>query len=445
MKKILTCILGVLLGYTAHAQEVIRLYEGKAPGSESWTWQESVLTNANWGGRTAYNIVDPTITAYLPSVSKANGTAIVVAPGGAFHTLSMDNEGVDVAKWLNERGIAAFVLKYRVARSFTDNPITELMGKMSNMKALDQENAAVIPLATQDGRKAIQYIRQNAEKFHVNPNKIGMMGFSAGGTLTMSVVYTANDAERPNFVAPIYAYEKAILGNKVPTQPTPIFVAAASDDQLGFTLHSSSIYGKWTQAKQPAELHIYEKGGHGFGMSKKNIPTDTWIERFGDWLQLHGLTTPEPPAPGLAFFCEIKVLLSEALTVGQTPHGLRRIIPIVGGTFEGPSIKGQVLSGGADWQIVRSDGVAELDANYQIKTDDGVIIYVKNNGLRVASPEIAAKIAKGENVDPSQYYFRTIPKLEAPKGRYEWVNNSLFLCKGIRKPDHVLIQIWAVK
>lgn len=96
------------------------------------------------------------------------------------------------------------------------------------------------------------------------------------------------------------------------------------------------------------------------------------------------------------------------------------------------------MSGGADWQIVRSDGVAELDANYQIKTDDGVIIYVKNNGLRVASPEIAAKIAKGENVDPSQYYFRTIPKLEAPKGKYDWVNNSLFLCKGIRKPDQFL-------
>jgi hypothetical protein len=97
MKKIVTCILGLILGYTAHAQEVIRLYEGKAPGSESWTWQESVLTNANWGGRTAYNIVDPTITAYLPNPNKANGTAIVVAPGGAFHTLSMDNEGVDVA------------------------------------------------------------------------------------------------------------------------------------------------------------------------------------------------------------------------------------------------------------------------------------------------------------------------------------------------------------
>ena len=115
------------------------------------------------------------------------------------------------------------------------------------------------------------------------------MGFSAGGTLTMSVVYTATEESRPNFVAPIYAYENAILGSEVPKAKTPIFIAVAGDDQLGFMPHSINIYKKWFDAKQPAELHIYEKGGHGFGMRKQGLPTDTWYERFGEWLKLQGL------------------------------------------------------------------------------------------------------------------------------------------------------------
>lgn len=151
-----------------------------------------------------------------------------------------------------------------------------------------------------------------------------------------------------------------------------------------------------------------------------------------------------PEAPSLEFVCELKVKLKPPYIVGDTPHGLRRIIPIVGGTFEGPKIKGEILDGGADWQIVRADGVAELEAHYQIKTDDGVIIYIKNTGLRVATPEVAARIGRGEIVPPSEYYFRAAPKFEAPKGKYEWMNNAIFVCKGIRNPDNVTIQVWKV-
>jgi len=115
------------------------------------------------------------------------------------------------------------------------------------------------------------------------------MGFSAGGTVTMSVAYNATDKDRPNFVAPIYAYEKAIIGSAVPTAKTPIFIAAATDDDFGLASHSVHIYEKWVAAKQPAELHMYERGKHGFGMRQQNLPTDRWIERFGDWLQMHGL------------------------------------------------------------------------------------------------------------------------------------------------------------
>jgi Protein of unknown function (DUF3237) len=149
-------------------------------------------------------------------------------------------------------------------------------------------------------------------------------------------------------------------------------------------------------------------------------------------------------APQLEFVCELKIKLKAPIIVGETPHGLRRIIAITGGSFEGPKMKGEILEGGADWQIVRKDGVAELEAHYQIKTDDGVVIYIKNVGLRVATPEVAARIGRGEVVSPNDYYFRAVPKFEAPTGKYDWVNNAIFICKGIRNPDNVTIQVWKV-
>jgi Protein of unknown function (DUF3237) len=160
---------------------------------------------------------------------------------------------------------------------------------------------------------------------------------------------------------------------------------------------------------------------------------------------LNTFAQTNPEAPGLEFVCELKVKLKPAIIVGEVALGTRRIIPIVGGSFEGPRMKGEILDGGADWQIVRKDGVSELEAHYQIKTDDGVVIYIKNVGLRVATPEIAAKIAKGEVVTPNDYYFRAVPKFEAPIGsKYEWMNNAIFICRGIRNPDGVVILVWKV-
>ena len=114
-------------------------------------------------------------------------------------------------------------------------------------------------------------------------------------------------------------------------------------------------------------------------------------------MSLFSQTTPTP-APDLEYVCELRVQLDPPLTVGQTPRGLRRIIPIIGGTVDGPNLKGTIYDGGADWQFIRKDGVAELEAHYQFKTDDGVIIYIKNEALRVATPEVAARIAKGSGV-----------------------------------------------
>jgi len=286
MKTLLSILLTVGFLFNSNAQKVISLYEGKAKGSENWTWEEATSEKNIFNTKVVYNVSSPTITAYLPE--KPNGTSVIIAPGGAFHTISIDNEGIDVAKWLNAKGVTAFVLKYRVVHSLTDDPVKELMPKMGNFKALDEENATVVPLATQDGLTAVKYVRDHAKEFNLDPKKIGFMGFSAGGTLTMSVVYSADDNNRPNFVAPIYAYENAIIGNNMPKEKTPIFIAVASDDQLGFMPHSINIYRKWFDAKQPAELHIYEKGGHGFGMRKTGISTDGWIDSFGNWLKMQG-------------------------------------------------------------------------------------------------------------------------------------------------------------
>ena len=290
-------LLPFLLFYfaTLNAQQVIRLYDGAAPGSESWNWEEKTSPPNIYGTRVVYNVSQPTLTAFLPDSAIATGTAIIIAPGGAFHTLSIDREGFDVAKWLAARGIAAFVLKYRVVKSQTDDPTTELLPKMRDSQSLDAENAPVVPLATQDGLAAVKYLRDHATALGIQPNQIGFMGFSAGGTLTMSVVYTATDDNRPNFVAPFYLYEPAILGSEVPKAQTPIFIAAASDDQLGFAPHSIHIYSKWLAAGQPAEIHIYEQGGHGFGMNEQKIPTDSWTGRFEDWMKTHGYTTQKAP------------------------------------------------------------------------------------------------------------------------------------------------------
>ena len=283
------------------AQQVIKLYQGKPAGSESWTWAEAESPRNGFSTRLIYNVSEPTLTVYLPEASKANGTGIIVAPGGAFHILSIDNEGIDVARWLNTHGIAAFVLKYRLVKSETNDPVKELMPLMGDFKKLDAINEPVVKMAMQDGLVAMKFVRSHASDYRLTPNRIGFMGFSAGGTVTMSVVNNASDETRPSFVAPVYAYAGAIIGNEVPKARTPIFVAAASDDQLGLASHSVGIYSKWLAAGQPAALHMYEKGGHGFGMAKHGVSADDWIIDFGNWLKHAGLmpdsSTVAKPTP----------------------------------------------------------------------------------------------------------------------------------------------------
>jgi len=278
-----------LLTNIALAQKVIRLYPGAAPGSEQWKQQEKEYFSPIWNTQVVTNVVNPTLTVFAPEADKANGTGVIICPGGAFHALSINSEGVDVAKWLAARGVAAFVLKYRLVQTGEDG-VKEVMAKMGRAPAnLDSNNVDVVPLAVADGLAALSYVRKHAAEFGVSPNRIGLMGFSAGGTVTASVAFQYSAETRPDFVAPIYVYMGAVKVAEVPKDAPPMFIVAATDDQLGLAPDSVKLYGQWIAAKKSAELHIYSKGGHGFGMRKQNLPSDQWIDRFGDWLALQGL------------------------------------------------------------------------------------------------------------------------------------------------------------
>jgi hypothetical protein len=154
----------------------------------------------------------------------------------------------------------------------------------------------------------------------------------------------------------------------------------------------------------------------------------------------------EPPAVQTEFVFEARVLVDKALVVGQSSHGLRRVVPIIGGTFAGPNIKGRVVSGGADWQFVRPDGVLDVQAKYTLETDDGVLIMVDNRGIRHASPAVMERLTKGEMVPGTEYYFRTTAQFEAPNGsKYEWLNRAVFIGVAERHPDAAVIRFYKVK
>jgi hypothetical protein len=148
--------------------------------------------------------------------------------------------------------------------------------------------------------------------------------------------------------------------------------------------------------------------------------------------------------PGYEFVYEASGELADPVPIGETPQGLRRIIPILGGSFAGPKIRGTFFGNGADWQVTRPDGVLFADAIYAIKTDDGVIIQIRNRGLRHAAPEVIERMMSGKPVDPSEYYFRTVPEFTAPVGKYDWLNKSIFVGTGARQKSSIKLWIWRV-
>lgn len=264
--------------------DAIELGTGPLPDAdtpESW--------HSQYGRKFARNVTVATLTPFLPDPAKATGTAVIVAPGGGFRTLSMENEGWDVAKALSEKGVAAFVLKYRLNQTAADlnefaKPTTPR--PRSGERPAPTEMASRIAPQVADANAAFALIRANAEKWHVDPDRIGMIGFSAGAMLTMTTTLSGGDA-KPAFIGSIYGGMNAV---EVPANAPPLFVAIAADDPLfpvGFGLIES-----WRKANRPVELHYYEQGGHGFGMYQKATTSTGWFDAYCRWLEMHGYLKP---------------------------------------------------------------------------------------------------------------------------------------------------------
>jgi hypothetical protein len=152
----------------------------------------------------------------------------------------------------------------------------------------------------------------------------------------------------------------------------------------------------------------------------------------------------KPVTPRLELLAHLNVTIAPALTVGKALTGERRIIPITGGRVEGQRLRGEIIPGGADWQVVSADGTALLEARYTIRTEDGALVYVKNIGVRHGPPEVLAAIARGDEVDPSKYYFRAVPTFETGDKRYDWLNRLIAVCSGVRTRTAVLLDFYSV-
>jgi acetyl esterase/lipase len=289
MKPFILRILCVFVFTTTSvaAQDVIPLYAGTPPGSEPANYPEKQYFSKNWNTEVVANVTKPTLTVFKPAPGIANGTAIVIAPGGGFMALSITSEGIDVAKYLAAKGVTAFVLKYRLAHTGED-ATQEFTNLIADRQKFNETIGKVIPLSIADGLAAVTYVRQHAAELGVSPDRIGIIGFSAGGTVAAGVAFRYAPDGKPAFVAPIYAAAGRLKDSAVPADAPPMFIAAATDDNLGLAPDSVALYEKWREAKKSVELHMYAKGGHGFGMRQHNIPTDHWIDRFADWLDLNG-------------------------------------------------------------------------------------------------------------------------------------------------------------
>jgi acetyl esterase/lipase len=269
----------------AAAQDVVPLYPGTPPGSTQANYPEKQYFSKAWNADVVTNVTRPTLTIFKPSPELKNGTAVVVCPGGGFMALSIASEGTNVAKYLAAKGVTAFVLKYRLAHTGED-ATQEFIALYADKPKFDEMMKNVTPLALADGLAAVAYVRQHASDWGISPDRVGIIGFSAGGFIAAQVAVEYAPEGRPAFAAVIYG--GLMKDAQAPTDAPPLFIAAATDDSLGLAPQSIALYQKWTNAHKSAELHMYAKGGHGFGMRQQNIPTDHWIDRFADWLQLEG-------------------------------------------------------------------------------------------------------------------------------------------------------------
>jgi acetyl esterase/lipase len=256
--------------------QTLNLWPGVAPGSEHWTQQEKTIPNTPVG-TVVMNVVTPTITAFLPDRSSATGTGIIVAPGGACVALAIDLEATDVARWLQRKGVAAFVLKYRIPEKKGEGIPSDL----------NMDEACKYGIA--DGIQALKVVRQHAAEWGISPDRLGFLGFSAGAMVASGALLQPADAVRPNFAALMYGAPFGVMP-AIPAKLPSIFLAWAQDDDTALPA-IVKFYDALKSAGVKPEAHIYSAGGHGFGMKKQGTTSDHWIEEFYFWLESQGLTT----------------------------------------------------------------------------------------------------------------------------------------------------------
>lgn len=287
LASLLLCFLGLLpaAGQDVAKPQVIRLWEGGAPGFESRK-DEPEKAESYW----VKNVHNPSLTVYLPQKEKANGAAVVICPGGGHRELVFNAEGADAAKFFNDLGVAAFVLKYRLGRE-----------PMSPYK-IDVH-------ALEDGQRAMRFVRHKATEWNLDPKRIGMMGFSAGGEVVSMVCYKPTEGKtdatdpidkencRPDFQIMIYSGPLGIPETIAEGAP-PAFLLVANDD--GASRVMIGLAQKLRTAKTPMELHVLAKGGHGFNMGNRSklVSVNTWPKRLAEWLADSGyLSNAAEPKP----------------------------------------------------------------------------------------------------------------------------------------------------
>jgi acetyl esterase/lipase len=284
---------------TGPGPQEIRLWPGKAPGSERWIVPEATTTSPT-GDRTITNVSDPTVTVFLPAAERATGTAVVVAPGGALRLLGWDNEGVKVAQWLNTRGIAALVLKYRTLQTMPASgggrgapppglgvagagarKELEIRNGNANPEPDDPALREVLRMGIADAQQALRLARQNAAAWRIDPARVGIMGFSAGGGIAVGTSLAERSDASPDFLVSLYG--PSLQDVNVPAHAPPLFLAVGSS-HFNVTNGCLALFAAWKAAGKPAEIHVYDQVSAGFGMTQRGLPVDSWNDRLLEWL-----------------------------------------------------------------------------------------------------------------------------------------------------------------
>ena len=300
MKKAFT-VLALAFTMSAFAQQEIRLYDGIAPGSEGVQDNERVNRAADGTIQTISGVVTPSITVYLPSADKATGTAVILCSGGGLMSHSWGSDVINMARWLNERGIAAIGLKYRTrvmggaggprmggGGQALSASVTEFSKITKSNANPDTSESGIknIDNAINDALRAMEIVREHAAEWHIDPDKIGYLGFSAGGGVGIGATVRADAQHRPAFMATIYG--PSLIDVEVPENAPKLFIATRGDHH-NVAAGLVSLYLDWKRAGANAEMHLYDDGTGPFGPDDPGNTSGTWRESFYRWITYNRL------------------------------------------------------------------------------------------------------------------------------------------------------------